>query len=40
MRVLSLSRQNFLLVDHTKKERSGLFRIAPCRTFDGILSDV
>lgn len=40
MRVLSLAKENFLLVDHTKKDRSGLFRIAPCRTFDRILSDL
>ena len=39
MRVLSLSREKFLLVDHTKQERSGLFRIAPCGAFDEILSD-
>ena len=40
MRVLSLAKENFLLVDHTKKDRSGLFRIAPCKTFDRILSDL
>lgn len=39
MKVLSLSRQNFLLVDHTKKDRSGLFRIAPHGAFDEILAD-
>lgn len=39
MKVMELARQKFLLVDKSKLDRSGLFKIAPCRAFDEIISD-
>ena len=38
MKVLNLSVKKYLLVDRSKLNRSGLFRIAPSRIFDEILS--
>ena len=38
-KVLELSERKYLLADRSKCNRSGLFRIAPCRTFDEIISD-
>ena len=39
MKVLELASRKYLLADRSKFNRCGLFRIAPCRTFDEILSD-
>ena len=39
MKVLDRAGQKYLLADRSKFNRSGLFRIAPCRAFDEILSD-
>ena len=39
MKVLDLAGHKYLLADRSKFNRSGLFRIAPCRAFDEILSD-
>ena len=39
MKVLDRAAQKYLLADRSKFNRSGLFRIAPCRAFDAILSD-
>ena len=39
MKVMELSRQNFLLADQSKFNRSGLFRFAHRRAFDAIISD-
>ena len=39
MKVLDLAEHKYLLADRSKFDRSGLFRIAPCRAFDEILSD-
>ena len=39
MKVLDLAAHKYLLADGSKFNRSGLFRIAPCRAFDEILSD-
>ena len=39
MKVLDLAAHKYLLADRSKFNRSGLFRIAPCRAFDEILSD-
>ena len=39
MKVLDLAGKKYLLADRSKANRSGLFRIAPCRAFDEILSD-
>ena len=39
MKVMELAKQKYLLVDKTKLDRSGLFRIAPCRAFDEIITD-
>ena len=39
MKVLDLAGHRYLLADRSKFNRSGLFRIAPCRAFDEILSD-
>ena len=38
-KVLELSEHKYLLADRSKRNRSGLFRIAPCRAFDEIISD-
>ena len=39
VKVLELARRKYLLVDRSKFGRSGLFRIAPRRAFDEIISD-
>ena len=39
MKVLDMARQKYLLVDRSKFDRSGLFKIAPCKAFDLIISD-
>ena len=39
MKVLDLADRKYLLADRSKFNRCGLFRIAPCRAFDEILSD-
>lgn len=39
MKVLDLAEQKFLLADKSKFDRSGLFKVAPLKMFDGILSD-
>lgn len=39
MKVMGLAEHKYLLADSTKFNRSGLFKIAPCRAFDEILSD-
>lgn len=39
MKVLDLAERKYLLADRSKFNRCGLFRIAPCRAFDEILSD-
>ena len=39
MKVLDRANQKYLLADRSKFNRCGLFRIAPCRAFDEILSD-
>ena len=39
MKVLELSGRKYLLADRSKFDRSGLFRIAPRRAFDEILSE-
>ena len=39
MKVLEISSQKFLLADRSKFNRSGLFRIAPKRAFDEILTE-
>ena len=39
IKVLELARRKFLLADSGKFDRSGLFRIAHRRTFDGIISE-
>ena len=39
MKVLELADRKYLLVDRSKFNRCGLFRIAPSRAFDEILSD-
>ena len=39
MKVLDRAAHKYLLADGSKFDRSGLFRIAPCRAFDEILSD-
>jgi len=39
MKVLELASRKYLLADRSKFNRCGLFRIAPCRAFDEILSD-
>ena len=39
MKVLDRAAHKYLLADRSKFNRSGLFRIAPCRAFDEILSD-
>ena len=38
MKVLEIASRKYLLADRSKFNRSGLFRIAPSRTFDEILS--
>lgn len=38
LKVLELSEQKFLLADRSKFNRSGIFRIAPRRAFDEVLS--
>lgn len=39
MKVLELADRKYLLADRSKFNHCGLFRIAPCRAFDEILSD-
>ena len=39
MKVIDRAAHKYLLADRSKFDRSGLFRIAPCRAFDEILSD-
>ena len=39
MKVMDMARQKYLLVDRSKFERSGLFKIAPCKAFDQIISN-
>lgn len=39
IKVLEFARQKYLLVDRSKLDRSGLFKIASTRVFDEILSD-
>lgn len=39
MKVLEFARQKYLLVDKSKFDRSGIFKIASIRAFDEILSD-
>ena len=38
-KVMELAERKYLLADRSKYNRSGLFRIAPCRAFDEIISD-
>lgn len=39
LKIISLAKKKFLLVDRSKFDRSGLFKVAPCRIFDDIISD-
>lgn len=39
MKVLELAERKYLLADRSKFDRSGIFKVAPCRMFDEILSD-
>ena len=39
MKVIDMARQKYLLVDRSKFDRSGLFKIASCRAFDAIVAD-
>ena len=39
MKVIDIARQKYLLVDRSKFDRSGLFKIASCRAFDAIVAD-
>ena len=39
MKVLEIARQKYLLIDKSKLNRSGLFKVIPSRAFDEILTD-
>ena len=39
MKVLEIARQKYLLVDKTKLNRNGLFKVIPVKAFDEILTD-
>ena len=39
MKVLEIARQKYLLVDKSKMNRSGLFKVIPVKAFDEILTD-